>query len=183
MAEWKCLKCGNEFDREMAEKALEEGRKLAGSPGVGRMLHICGVCRTLHCADGEGGLRLLTTAERFQVEMDSPEILRQIEAFGGEHPVMVVKVASAIGPDEVSVRHEHMILLAQADMLSAAFATALKGVKPDNWEAETLKLNGIIKGIFDAAPGSETKLTWAVMKTVLLATHRRCIEILEAGHL
>lgn len=66
---WSCAGCGAGLWREFAAPA-------EAAPHV---VHCCGACKTLHVQEG-AGLRRLTAAERFELELRLEGLLRAIEA-------------------------------------------------------------------------------------------------------
>ena len=76
--QWKCQnpKCGWRMLRELGE---DTAKRMAESGIDKRLVHLCGVCKTLHYAHGEG-LRLLTPAEIFELEVRIPKALRAAKA-------------------------------------------------------------------------------------------------------
>ncbi len=69
---WYCLGCGERMHPEVGTWALRDLK-----PGQ-VALHVCGNCRHWHIAAGDG-LRNLTAAERFEIEMRIPKTMRLAE--------------------------------------------------------------------------------------------------------
>jgi len=72
--DWKCLKCG----AAMMPEVEEEFKRMAGGRKI-RTVHVCHKCRTFHRVNDEGGLRLVTNAEYFEMLVKCPEAVRIAE--------------------------------------------------------------------------------------------------------
>lgn len=87
--EWHCLSCGLHLDRGRFERDLS----LHGRVCRDQVTHHCPRCHACMCEHGDGTLRPLTAGEVFQLHVEYPEFMRDLEA-GRVTPNVVIDAAS-----------------------------------------------------------------------------------------
>ena len=75
---WRCLRCQAAMWGELSAPAKAFARRVRRDPG--QIVHVCGGCKALHLEAADGSLREPTAVERFRIEMEHGELLREIEA-------------------------------------------------------------------------------------------------------
>lgn len=72
---WKCSGCKAGLWKQLKESAEAEAKKRSVQD---KLVHVCGNCKTCHYEEGDR-LRPLTANELFQLHMEVPGMMQEIE--------------------------------------------------------------------------------------------------------
>lgn len=169
---WACRKCGSIMYQELAEAARQQL-----PPGArAQLLHVCGRCKTPHLNDDAGGLRLLTTAEQFDIQMKHGRALDFIDRTRfepckpGEPTATLLLTKGEPDADEVEFdfnaainrltqRHGNaMVSLSFGDLVGLIGQIQLALRHPANTGAVAWSMRHLVEGIIRDLAGDEPRL-------------------------
>lgn len=76
---WRCVQCNQKMHAKITPRAKADSLRIVGPERFRGLIHLCASCKTLHLEDGNGGLREMTAAEKFDLHMRQGKTMAAVE--------------------------------------------------------------------------------------------------------